>query len=64
MEILVVSNGKPNVIRDACEICALSSPSGCAKLSKENCLKEALDQLSDTIKNAEFISIRPKKEGQ
>jgi len=35
-------------MKNVCELCQLYSPSGCAKLSSESCLKDALQLISDT----------------
>ena len=42
-------------MRSVCELCQLYSPSGCAKLSNEPCLKEAVQLLKDSVTNGEMI---------
>ena len=38
-----------------CKICQLSSPSGCAKLSGESCLKDALKLIKASATNGNVI---------
>ena len=42
-------------MENVCELCQLYSPSGCAKLSKESCLKEALHILRGNVTNGDMI---------
>lgn len=38
-----------------CDLCQLSSPSGCTKLSNEVCLKDALKLIKATATNGDII---------
>lgn len=38
-----------------CDLCQLSSPSGCTKLSNEVCLKDALTLIKATATNGDMI---------
>ena len=40
---------------NVCELCQLSSPSGCAKLDNESCLKEAFQLLRKKITNGDVV---------
>ena len=44
-------------LREACEICQLYSPSGCARLSKEPCIREALQLISETATNGDIYDV-------
>ena len=46
---------------EICDLCKLNSPSGCARIYGESCLKEAADLISSSATNGDVVNYHAPK---